>query len=109
MTWLVGRQEWETIKRRLNSVLDDAPVAKGDVSDVKDDKKASLLLCFAISSEAPPEVVELFLECNPTLLQKNNVPLRIATAMNASEQTLMILEEAICPHRSSSPPSVMSV
>lgn len=109
LTWLIGHQEWPIVARRLNAVLDEAPVSQNDPDDIREDKKASMLLCFAISSEAPPKVLQLLLECNPMLLQRNAMALRIAQATNASTKTMTILEKARCPQRPQSPPSVFQV
>jgi hypothetical protein len=109
LTWLIGQQEWPIVERRLNAVLDEAPFAQNDPADVMEDRKAAMLFTFAISSQAPPEVLKLFLKCNPTLLQRNITPIRIAIATNASVKTMMILEEARSPQRPESPPSVFGV
>jgi len=105
LTWLIGRQEWPIVKQRLHDVLDESTLDSEDANDVTEDRKASMLLCFAISAHAPPEILNLLLECHP--LQENVTPLRVATAMKAPKKTVMILEEALSPLRSSSPPSVL--
>lgn len=103
----MGHQQWEIVGRRLNAVLDQAPLHPRDMEDVMEDKKASMLLCFAISSQAPTAIIQLLIECNPTLLLRNTTPLRVATATKVSKQSMAALVEARSAHKPRTPsPSV---
>ena len=89
MLFLVGREDWTTLKRLVqDEVYDDV---------VSDNQKMASILAFAVKFQAPADILHFLCRLNPDALTVSDLPFRLARLPGGSAsnmQTIIVLESA---------------
>lgn len=86
MMFLVGRREWDTLKKLALKGVYDAVV--------KDKSYMSSIIAFAVNFHAPPDILHFLCRLNTDALIDNDIPFRLARRNKSDVQTIIVLEGA---------------
>lgn len=86
MMFLVGRREWERLKKLTLKGVYDAVV--------QDKSYMSSIITFAVNFHAPSDILHFLCHLNTDALLDNDLPFRLARRNRSDVQTIIVLEGA---------------